>query len=715
MVSIRNTRSGRLGSNGNNSLGLGGILKKRGKILMAFLVLVAFWNLSKNAPNAPTISYYTSTNTNTNDGTNANDNANASVSASSSTSANNKASASVNTNANTSATSASTTSPYKSNDVLIFDHAAMQNIQETYKGAHSYIEWSPKSLENIIPVDDLQGQFQAKPLLATVDRRPIIVRKQIQDDIVQAKRANKPSLTQNGQLLGCAISTTTHVSNLEAQYLKHYKEYSPTCDVCFQFSNQEDMTNFVHGVGYEPLQPGQESIATKCFGGKASITARFADWQQKDVRFAGYGYPWTVDCVLPNGIQELTCREISRMQREIEVRDGLQHIYVKTKFVLDGWFDDWSKQFWVHSSWPWTAIMSHDDDRSRIAERLSKSWNDVTSGYVPRNAKELTLAHVEGPGYDKTEYNGGLSLKSMEVDRESKGGIHPRFVSNLFHLIRNAPGSTHLMAVVDGQVRRTYEEIVKLLNSRVSDLYPTHGSIVFDHVEELKKRELIPIGKMDAKKGLRAETDLTLMELLRLRGIKIHLVPITTPSMAFERNVCGGQYSFAPYLAARFAADYQVMMFIDGDTAMVEGSTTLQTVLYDRFFSEKSSKCAGHRLRLIEQYVKPEYENIEKVLQCTQDLSSHRDKWAYAMENCHLKEGHVVARTDSIYAFSVHHPDTLPGYLPKGVEDCITNGNKETDRYFLKESEFVQLHLRNRERKPECTCFVNKELALEEE
>ena len=695
MVFIRNTRSGKIGGmgNGNNGLGLGGCLKRRGKVLMAIIVVVAFWNLCKNAP---TINYDTNASTNTNDGGNENTNASAS------------ANASANTSSASSATS--TTSPYKSNDVLIFDHVAMQNIQETYKGAKSYIEWAPRDLDNIIPTDDLQGQFQAKPLLATIDRRPIIVRKQIQDDIIDAKEAKKPSLTQNGKLMGCAISATTHVSNLEAQYLKHYKEYTPTCDVCFQFSNQQDMDNFVHGVGYEPLQPGQESIATKCFGGKASITARFADWQQRDVRFRGYGYPWTVDCVLPNGIQELTCREISRMQREIEVRDGLQHIYVRTKFVLDGWFDIWSKQFWVHSSWPWTAIMTHDDDRSMIAERLSKSWDDVNSGYVPRNAKELTLAHVEGPGYDKTEFNGGLSLKSMEVDRESKGGLHFRFVSNLFHLMRNAPGSTHMMAVVDGQVRRTYEEIVKLLNSKVVDLYPTHGSIVFDSVEELQKRELIPISRMDAKKGLRAVTDLTLMELLRLRSIKIHLVPITTPSMAFERNVCGGQYSFAPYLAARFAADYQVMMFIDGDTAMVEGSTTLQTVLYDRFFSKNSSKCAGHRLRLIEQFVQPEHENIEGVLQCTQDLSSHRDKWAYAMENCHLKEGHVVARTDSIYAFSVHHPDTLPGYLPKGVEDCITAGNMETDRYFLKESEFVQLHLRDRERKPECTCFVNRQL-----
>jgi len=400
------------------------------------------------------------------------------------------------------------------------------------------------------------------------------------------------------------------------------------------------------------------------------------------------------------------------MQKEIETIDGLQNISFQTKFVLDGWFGIWSKQFWVHSSWPWTALMTHNDDRSLIAQQLSNSWNDVESGYVPKNAQELRLLHVEGPGYDKTEFEGKLSLKSMAVDKESKGGVHFRFVSNLFHLIRNAPGSTHMMAVVDGQVKRTYDEIVKLLNTKVEDLYPTYGSIVFgaDTIKKLQEGALIPVSKMSGKKLMRAKLDLTLMELLRIRKIKIHIVPITTPSMAFERNVCGGQYSFAPYLAARFSADYQVVMFIDGDTAMVESSETLQTVLYKRFFSKESTKCAGHRLRLIEQYVKPENENIEKVLQCTQNLSSNREKWNYAMENCHLKEGHIVARTDSIFAFSVHHPDTLPNYLPKGVEDCITPGNKETDRYFLKESEFVQLHLRNRERKPECACFVNEDL-----
>jgi len=691
MVYIRSPDRGFSGRSRNFTRG---ILKKKGKIILSAVALLALWNVFKNAPSmgvvdiphyGPSASYIFSS------------------------AVDSKHGAEKSTLLSTSSSS-SEDSPYKSNDVFIFDHAAMQNIQETYKGAHSHLEWSPKALEAVVPTDDLNGQFQVMPLLATIDRRPIIVRKQLADDQLGGEK--KPALAQGGKLMGCAISATTHLSNLDSQHTKHYQEYTPTCDVCFQFSNREDMNNFIPGVGYEPLKPGQESIATKCVGGKASVTARFADWQRGDVRFKGFGYPWTVDCMLPNGLHELTCREISRMQKEIETMDGLQNISISTKFVLDGWFGIWSRQFWVHSSWPWTAVMTHDDDRSLIAEQLSQSWDDVKSGYVPNSAQELSLLHVEGPGYDKTEFEGRLSLRSMTIDKESKGGLHFRFVANLFHLMRNAPGSTHMMAVVDGQVKRTYDEVLKLLNTKVEDLYPTYGSVVFgaDTIEKLQDGTLIPLSKMKEKKKFAAKLDLTLMELLRIRKIKIHMVPITTPSMAFERNVCGGQYSFAPYLAARFAADYHVMMFIDGDTAMVESSDTLQTVLYNRFFSKQSTKCAGHRLRLIEQYVKPENESIQKVLQCTQDLSSDRVKWKYAMENCHLKEGHVVARSDSIYAFSVHHPDTLPDYLPTGVEDCITPGNEETDRYFLKESEFVQLHLRNRERKPECTCFVNKEL-----
>ena len=614
---------------------------------------------------------------------------------------------------------------HPSNDVLKFDEYVLANIRETYKGARSFTEWPP----DIKPFGNI-SQFQTIPLHATVDRRPIIVRKQLMED-----KTNGLNLANNGRLLGCAITGGTFISDLKLLEIEREK---PTCDVCFQFSNHETMSNFVPNSGYT-LKPELQSTptkswtGTKCFEGKAAVTAKFAEWQKSDRRFRGSGYQWHVDCTLPNGIQELTCREISRMQHEIGLKDDLQKIYFKTKFDLFGWFrwpdedDDVESQvrrFAIHTEWPWAAVMSHDDDRSAIADSLSMSWDDVASKFVPSSHHEMSLAHVEGPGYDKTEYDGHPSLKSMKADELSKGGIHPRLVSNLFHLIRNAPGSTHMIAVVDSQAQRSYEVMTTLLNLNTSDLFKVYGNRVFGNSGTLNDQDLIPIKSMNSQNTLSSVRSMTLMDLLRLRGMKIHVVPIITPPLVFEKTVSGGQYTFPPYLAARYSADYQVIMFIDGDTAMIESSSkrTLNEILYDRFFGRKSSKCAGHRMRLIEQYIKPEYNSDKRVLECTQNLALDKKKWQYALNNCHLKEGHIVARADSVYAFNVHHPDTLADYLPEGVEDCIfphtftmlqaalsNNNTPSAQRYVLGEDEFVQVHLRDRKRKAECACVLNHE------
>lgn len=583
-----------------------------------------------------------------------------------------------------------------SEDVLILDSIAMDNIEATYQGARSHLEWAGRTITKVEPLDDL-NVFQAVPLSATIDRRPIIIRKQMKDD--------EQGLHSDGKLLGCAISATTFVSKLDDIYLKHYKEYTPTCDVCIQFSNRIDMDNFLPGLGYQPISSYQDSLATKCFPGKASVSGRFTKWQQNDERFEGFGYPWTVDCQLSNGIKELTCREISSLQKQIRKRDDVQNIYFRTKFSLDAWFDIHYKGFHVTTTWPWNALMTHNDDRSIIASGIGKFWNDFSSDYVPNTFKDLRLAHVEGPTYHKVEYLESLSLESMIENEKSQGGIHQRFLINLFHLIRNAPHSTHLIAVVDGQANRTYQQLQKLLDTDISLLYPRYASI-FRNTMNLQKFMLLELTGIGVKgSSSNSQSDFTLREILQIRGIKIKLVPYIMPNIAFEHSVCGGQYAFAPYLAARYAADYDVMMFVDGDTAIVENSKTLQEILFNRFYSKESSKCAGHRLRLIEQYVKPEYDSVDRILQCSIDLKSDRNKWDYVMKNCHLKEGHIVARTDAIYAFSVHHPDTIEKYLPDGLKDCITPGNLENDIYFLKEDEFVQLHLRDRERKEECSCF----------
>lgn len=594
--------------------------------------------------------------------------------------------------------------PYnnENEDILYFDEAAMKNVRATYEGALSWLKWASETILEVTVADKLD-QFQVMPLLATVDRRPLTARKQIKED--------KLGLHDNGNLLGCAVSATTFISKIENLNLSTLKDFPVQCDVCFQFANREDMDSFLPGIGYQPISGIQESISTKCFSGAAESTARFIEWQSQDERFEGFGYPFTVDCTLPNGIKELTCREISKMQNQIAANnDGLQSIYFKTRLTLDGYFGDTvAKSFHVFSQWPWTALQSHDDDRSIIGRALPSSWNDSSSRFVPSSSHELNLVHVEGPGYLMGEYDGKPTLQTMKNnDYGSKGALHFRLLVNLYHLIRNAPHSTHMMAVVDGQALASYNAMQEIINTKVKDIYRSYAD-VFTDTYFLNKNGLIPKYTMNNKENKKGkDSDMTLGDLLRSRGIRLHIVPIVTPSLSFEKSVCGGQYAFTAYLAARFAADYHVMMYLDGDTAMIEGSNrSLQDILFERFFSRYSSKCAGHRLRLIEQYVKPEDDRTERVLQCSADVSLNESKWNYVNKNCHLKEGHIVARTDSILAMSVHHPDTDTNYTPKGVEDCITKGNQEDDRYFLKADEFVQLHLRNRLRKDECVCFAD--------
>ena len=693
--------------------------------------------------------------------------------------------------------------------VVYFDNDVLKNIQATYDGARSYLEWpqttttkakttnvvskSSSSVarkeesydevdrdeeiegdgesvseeeDNVVVVDDVkkkneqmddQGRllphelldktFQVLPLMATVDRRPIIVRKQIIED--QNNNINKRSSAYNNiQHLGCAISSTTFVSDLAMQDVKSrnpYENYPHRCQICFQFSNLEDMHNFggrtttkesSSSSNNDIVVHTDESVATKCFQGVSATLSESnnAEWQQKDERFVGYGYPWTVDCQMPNGIPELTCEAISNLQKSMIAyqddnnhdddggRDDIQSISYHTRFSLDGWFNlDMDnentkkrgqyvkRKFDIHSRWPWKAVMSHDDHRSKIAKGLQSP-----SAFVPRNVEEFKLAHVVGPIYDAN--SSSTSIKSTALNPESRGGIHFRFLTTLFHLIRNAPGTTHMIAVVDGQVKQTQRNLMKLLQTPIHILYPKYSSILATPL--YMDDELIPISKMTVTtesyktnliRNRNSHNDTTLMDVLRHRKIHINIVPIMTPNMAFQKSVCGVQYLFTTYLAARYAADYHAMMYIDGDVALIESSKkTLNQMLFDRFFDiDKSSHCAGHRIRMLEQFVEPKYDDdTSKVLQCTAGLATNHTKWDYALHKCQLKEGHIVARTDSIYAFNVHHPETLSEYTPDGVDDCIARGGHGNfDRYYLKEKEMVELHLRNRQRKSGCSCF----------
>merc|ERR1712176_1166946 len=182
----------------------------------------------------------------------------------------------------------------------------------------------------------------------------------------------------------------------------------------------------------------------------------------------------------------------------------------------------------------------------------------------------------------------------------------------------------------------------------------------------MKKWNLIPLSDM-GKEPI-DENDMTLMELLHIRGIKILLVPVVTPSYAFEYSICADQYSFTAYLAARYASDYNVMIYADGDAVIIETDGTLQEILYRRLFSTESTRCVGHRFPLVEHHIQE--TNEEYAAQCVRDLVTNEDKWHYALNNCKVVLGNIAARTDSIRNFNVHLTDTSGPNVPSGVRDC---------------------------------------------
>jgi len=599
-------------------------------------------------------------------------------------------------------------------DVVSLDYSVYKNVKATLKGAYSQIHWDVHSIGTIGLQDNLQ-KFQVVPLMATVDRRPLTARMQMMTD--------SHNLSYHGHRLGCAFTSSTFVSNLRdisTMPFKRRHRVPAKCSVCFQFSSHEDMNTFLEeGQGYQPIRVNQTSLGTKCFPGTAEVTARFARWQKQDPRFLGHGYPFTVDCRLVNGIEELTCDGITRILDNPKYQDTIQKIYYSTEFQLSGYFThDVIKPFVVESIWPWEAVQSHNDDRRHIVQSLPSSWDDTTSKYIPSHPQEMKLLHIEGPsyslGYSDTSSSSSNILQSMIQDPQSPGGIHPRLLVNLIHFLRLAPNSTHMIAVVDGQTQRTMEYLTDLLHMTVHQLYPYFSHAIVNNVADHQSTmNHIPLENMlfwRKKSFARMKTTsstVTLGALLQKRGIKIHIVPLVTPSIAFEKSVCGIQYQLTSYITARYAADYQVMIYADGDTSFIEHtSKTLQEILYDRLFSPTSYRCVGHRFRLLEQYIHPSLDTVDLVLNCTYQVSTNKMKWLEAVRDCQLKEGHIVARTDSIYELNVHHPDTLADYVVPGVRDCISPGDQDPEDYFFNADELVQVHLRNRLRKEECSCTL---------
>ena len=466
---------------------------------------------------------------------------------------------------------------------LSIDPWVARNSRANLQGATASTVWSESSRRGLTEggIANLT-LFVAQPLMATVDRRPIIVRK-------QTSYPPPFNFHSSGSKIGCALSTNTALTELGGISLKQLEQNlrHATCAVCFQFSSKGLAKQFVASEG-GAVEPDE---STRCFYGEPRVSYTFANWQQdyqQAARGSLFGYPWTVDCELPNGHKELTCDGISEIN---DSHDELQRIYVKTNFTLamkSTHKDRDMKQssipfptFHVLSTFPWDAVRSHSDDRLAIYKALPKNASDP-SPYVPSSAKELKLAYFQGPNYDAEFAGAKMYLRSPSLEPESNGGVNPRFMSTLINLLRQGSDVTFFIGVLDGQAEHTRSILASKLELLVSDIYPLHARHLVRAFEFLSVEgnsgEYIPTGAFrdDIGRGSGAEArerdssphlneTLTLLDFMRLRNTKITIIPLPTPSLAFQTLLCGGQYGYASYILARFAADFHVVQYFDGD------------------------------------------------------------------------------------------------------------------------------------------------------
>ena len=279
--------------------------------------------------------------------------------------------------------------------VVMLDQFSLSNSRVTIAAATSVVSSSSK-------VD-----IKAQPLFSTIDRRPITVRRQMAHDTDH----------EDGQLLGCAFHTNTMVSHINFIDLPNsFKEKDASCSVCLQFSTHTRAHEFSSLSVIE-----KDSPTTACIAGRVRLHSKFTHFQKKTLRRRPlkHGYPWTVDCELPNGQKQLTCRELSRLSDKSA--DTIERIYAQTKFRMAAAKYD---NFTVVSTWPWSALQTHDDNRRWIAQNNPANATDISSVFVPANGKELQLAFTEGPSYSQENIKGG----HVELNNEahSTAGMNPR-------------------------------------------------------------------------------------------------------------------------------------------------------------------------------------------------------------------------------------------------------------------------------------------------
>ena len=268
---------------------------------------------------------------------------------------------------------------HKESDIVRVDAAAQKNCKSNLESARSSIQWAKDTCNKA--EKKFRATFVSEPLMASVDRRPLILRKQavhIEDE----KRL---------PIFGCAFSTNTTVSNLGYVEVESFQVRDSSCAICFQFAARNQAAQFM-------IRVGDISGSTKCISGQTSLYQRFGVWQQQS-RSSDSAYPWTVDCSLPNGIKELSCKNIGSNSNYRQ--DGIQTVYLNTNFSLM----TKSKQlFHVLSQWPWDSLTSHDDDRASIYIRMKSRY------FVPSHAKDMRVAYFQGPNYHAKTNNAGNFL-----------------------------------------------------------------------------------------------------------------------------------------------------------------------------------------------------------------------------------------------------------------------------------------------------------------
>lgn len=552
-------------------------------------------------------------------------------------------------------------------EVVYVDRSVLENVRSYWEGAQSCINCNGV-FSRATDLADIK--FVAQPLMATVDKRPVTIRKQMQS----TKVASQP--------LGCAVSTNTMVTGLGHVLPGSFKgrEDEAECFVCFETSSLEYAETFLLLVSQRKLVD-----STVCVHGVPDLYERFSSWQFKS-RPADKAYPWTVDCTFPSGFETLTCSGLSSLQGQPP--EELQRVYVLTSFTLTQSPASNSYPLRISSRWPWAAL------RSPIDAMFTSADNGFRIS--PSKPLDIKLAYFQGPNFEVATESTRFSLRSSTTG-PIYGGSHIRLISQLLHLIERSHNAVFFMGVPDGQVNSTLTHISQLLQASLNETLPSHGRFI----EKIQSYARLNAPYLFVRPfSSSAERHLTLNHLMLAVNLEICIVPLPTPALAFEKLLISGQYAFSSYMAARYSAVFDVLVYFDGDAVPSLGPSaqgSLLDIFFETFFGREAHNCHGAQLTLVEWSIPTELSTPDSIVRCVEQFHERtRHNWTRGVQDCVQAYGNIAARGDSVQAMSVHYVDVNPEYLPQGVKYC--------PGFALHRDKIVELHLTKKKRPSECTC-----------